>query len=73
MSKIMIDGIDITEHVAAMFDAVVASLDWGSGFLATEDVESILIVGHLAGYDIPDTSRALRVDGASRGQGASAT
>lgn len=52
--RIAVDGADITEHVAAMFDAIVGSLDWGSGFLDTETIESILIVAELAGFDVPD-------------------
>jgi len=43
---------DITEHIAAMFDALVGSLDWGSGFLETETIESILIVGEVIGFDM---------------------
>jgi hypothetical protein len=41
-------------HVAAMYDALVGSLDWGSGFLDTEEIESILIVAELAGFDVPE-------------------
>ena len=52
-AKITCDGIDITEHVAAMFDALVQSLDWGSGFLDADEIESILIVAELCGFDIP--------------------
>ncbi len=51
--KITCNGADITEHVAAMYDAIVGSLDWGSGFLDVETMESVLIVAHLAGYTIP--------------------
>jgi hypothetical protein len=51
--RIKVGGADITEHVAAMYDAIVGSMDWGSGFLCTEEVESILIVGHLVGFEVP--------------------
>lgn len=51
--RITVDGADITEHVAAMFDAIVDSMDWGSGFLDTETIESILIVAELAGFEAP--------------------
>lgn len=52
--RIMIGNADVTEHVAAMFDAIVGSLDWGSGFLSSEEIESIVAVGTLAGFDVPD-------------------
>lgn len=56
MSRIMCDGVDITEHVAAMFDALVSSTDWGSGFLDDESIEGILTVGALAGFDLSHAS-----------------
>jgi hypothetical protein len=51
--KIIIDGIDVTEHVAAMYDAIVTSMDWGSDFLDTETIVSIMLVGKLAGFEVP--------------------
>lgn len=51
-AKVTCRGADITEHVAAMFDALVCSLDWGSGFLDAETIESVLIVAELAGFDV---------------------
>ncbi len=47
-------GVDVTEHVAAMFDALVGSLDWGSGFLSAEEIESVLVVAEVAGFDVPE-------------------
>lgn len=55
--RVAVGGTDITEHVAAMFDALVASLDWGSMFLATDDVESIVTVADLVGFEIPMVDR----------------
>lgn len=52
-NQITCRGADITEHVAAMFDAIVGSLDWGSEFLDAETIESILIVAELAGFEAP--------------------
>lgn len=52
--RVTVDGVDITEHIAAMFDSIVGSLDWGSGFLSTEEIESIMIVADLVGFDAPD-------------------
>jgi hypothetical protein len=53
-ARIKIGSADVTEHVAAMFDALVNSLDWGSGFLDVETIESILIVAELAGFTVPE-------------------
>jgi hypothetical protein len=47
-----IGPVDITVHVAAMFDALINSLDWGSGFLDADEVDSLLTVAVLAGFDI---------------------
>lgn len=65
--RIMIGGADVTEHVAAMYDALIQSTDWGSGFLDTDEVESILIVGQLAGFEAPglDSIRAEPPDGSA--------
>lgn len=49
---VLIGKVDVTEHVAAMYDAIVGSLDWGSGFLTVETIESILIVAALAGFNV---------------------
>lgn len=52
--RITIDRVDVTEHVAALFDALAASLDWGSGFLDVETIESALILADLAGFEGAD-------------------
>lgn len=54
--RITIGNADITEHVAAMFDAIVGSADWGSGHLDSEEIEAILIVGQLAGFDVSNVT-----------------
>jgi hypothetical protein len=33
-----------------MYDCLIQSTDWGSGFLDAEEIENILIVGQLAGF-----------------------
>ncbi len=53
-APILCRGVNIADHVAAMFDSLVQSLGWGSGFLDAEEVESILIVAALAGFDVPE-------------------
>lgn len=45
---------DITESVAFMYDAIIQSLDWGSGFLDLEEQLHIASVGVLAGYQVPE-------------------
>jgi hypothetical protein len=49
-ARIMIGPHDVTEHVAAMYDAIIGSLDWGSSWLDVETQLSILLVGRLAGW-----------------------
>lgn len=53
MSKrITVDGVDITEQVAAMYDAIAGSMDWGSDFLDVEVIDAILLVGEVAGFEM---------------------
>ena len=35
---------DVTEGVQVLYDTVIASMDWGSGFLTVEDAEPIVAV-----------------------------
>lgn len=44
---------DITEDIAKLYDLVIGSMDWGSGFLDTEDYEAVIKVGILCGFDLP--------------------
>ena len=53
--KVTIDGVDMTEQVAAMYDAIVGSMDWGSDFLDDETVEAIQLIGAAAGFEIGQT------------------
>lgn len=41
--------VNVTEHVKRMYDALVNSMDWGSGFMDTETVETVLVIGRLLG------------------------
>lgn len=52
--RVAVDGVDITDHVAAMFDTLVGSLDWGSGFLDEDEIDSILTVADLVGLEPPE-------------------
>lgn len=51
--KIMIGTVDVTHAVADMYDALLSSGEWGSGFLDTEQVSSVLAIGKLMGWDEP--------------------
>lgn len=42
---------DITEGVQALYDLVLASMDWGSGFLSYEDALPVAKVGRLFGFE----------------------
>jgi hypothetical protein len=55
--RITVDGKDITEHVAAMYDAIIGSADWGSEFLDTEQIVSILTVAEAAGFEYTEPRR----------------
>ena len=54
---VSVGGVDVTEHVAAMFDALVASMDWGSDFLDDDTIHSILTVADLVSLDVPSDDR----------------
>lgn len=47
-----VDGseIDITAGVQAMYDLVLGSMDWGSGFLTDDDAAPMSVVGHACGF-----------------------
>lgn len=44
-------GVDITEGVRVMYDAVLGSLDWQSGFLDLEELEALGQVADACGFD----------------------
>lgn len=54
--RAMVGKLDITEHVENVFDALVSSLDWGSDFLDSEQVNSMLVLAELLGFDTPTLS-----------------
>lgn len=45
--------IDITEGVQVMYDALIGSMDWGSGFLANDEAVAILRVAQACGFLSP--------------------
>jgi hypothetical protein len=50
------DGVehDVTQDVAALYDLVVGSMDFGSGFITVDDAEPLARMADLAGYHDPD-------------------
>ena len=48
-----IDGneIDVTTGVQALYDLVINSMDWGSGFLSLEDVIPISEIARICGFE----------------------
>lgn len=48
------NGKDIMEEIRIMYDALVNSMDWGSGFLDSEAIDAILTVGIVIGAEISE-------------------
>lgn len=48
------ETVDITGELAVLFDLVVSSMDWGSGFLDREDEDVVMKIGILAGFQVPE-------------------
>ena len=42
---------DITEGVQALYDLVLSSMDWGSGFWTEEDARPVAVIGRLLGFE----------------------
>ena len=42
---------DITEGVRALYDHVVGSMDWGSGFLSADDMIEVVELAKLCGFE----------------------
>lgn len=43
--------VDITDGVQVIYDQLVGSMDWGSGFLSTEEVATIRAVAAVCGFE----------------------
>ncbi len=41
---------DVTEHVRSLYGHTTNSLDWGSGFLSTDEELEVLEIGFMAGF-----------------------
>lgn len=44
---------DITNAVEILWDGVVGSLDWGSGWWSGEDAGAVAWIGELFGFELP--------------------
>lgn len=42
---------DITEGVQALYDLVIGSMDWGSGFLTAEDARPVALLARALGFE----------------------
>lgn len=56
MMRVMVhldDGseVDVTDGVQALYDIVIQSMDWGSGFLSVEDALPVLHVAKTCGFE----------------------
>ena len=67
------NGYDITEGVRAAYDLVFRSMDWGSGFWTIEDIEPVLNMALICGFDVTEFAQYLaeRVPGSIRSDGQS--
>lgn len=73
INAVLTDGttVDVTEGVKTLYDLVINSLDWGSGFLTSEDATPLAQIGHLCGFERVDevdryVAKAQRVEHVSR-------
>lgn len=39
------EPVDLTEHIKVLYDSLIGSLDWGSGFLDSDEMKRIAEVG----------------------------
>jgi hypothetical protein len=53
--------VDVTEGVQVLYDRVIGSMDWGSGFLSVEDAVPIAEIAEVCGFaGIEEAERYLR-------------
>lgn len=51
--------VDVTEGVQVMYDHLIASLDWGSGFLDVEEMRAIVLLAETCGFDATEAKRSV--------------
>ncbi len=54
MKKVHAGDVDITEAVQILYDIAHSSMDWGSGFLDNEEMETVIRLAVLMGWQVPD-------------------
>ena len=47
------DGQDVTEAVQTLYDIAHSSLDWGSGFLDNDEMETVIGLAVLMDWEVP--------------------
>ena len=55
---------DITRELRVMYDLVVTSMDFGSGFLDAEDMETLWHIAELCDFDFPEKEIAYAYEAA---------
>jgi hypothetical protein len=45
------ESVDITEGVRTLYDLLIASIDWGSGYLTYEDAEPVVALAKACGFE----------------------
>lgn len=50
---------DVTEHVRSLYGHTVGSMDWGSGFLDTDEMLEVQEFGYLSGFEEQDLDKAI--------------
>ena len=53
-------GEDVTEDVVSLLDALIGSLDWGSGFLSDEEVAAVTRLAGLLAFELPRAHGGVR-------------
>ena len=48
---------NITEGVKALYDHLISSMDWGSGFLTQEDATEVIKVALTCGFLVPEQAQ----------------
>jgi hypothetical protein len=62
------EEVDVTEGVQALYDLVINSMDWGSGFLSYEEALPVAKLAELCGFkDIEEAQRYLRASELEKG------
>lgn len=57
--QITCEGQDVTEGVQALYDLMIHSMDFGSGFLSEDELVPIFKISIVAGFDVSALERYL--------------